>query len=98
MAEEPQKASCCDGGSVSAYSHTFAQAIPTARVKEPATVAEIAEPATTPPGTNFNRLVTAYRPAIVAPPVRTKDPATASARDRRGGNPYAAEMREIIVT
>lgn len=72
--------------------------MPTARVREPATVAEIAEPATTPPGMNFKTLDTAYRPAIVAPPVSTTEPATAIARERCGGNPYAAEMRAIIVT
>ena len=45
----------------------------------PATVAEIADPAIAPPGISLSRLVTAYRPAIVAPPVSTRGPAVASA-------------------
>ena len=42
-----------------AISQTFAHATPTAFVSDAATVAEIAEPATMPPGTNFSRFVTA---------------------------------------
>ena len=53
-----QKACCWPSGKVKAYSQTFAQAIPTARVKDAATVAEIADPAIAPPGMNLSRFVT----------------------------------------
>ena len=85
--ELAKKASRLSGVKPIAYSHTLAQAIPTALVSAPATVAEIADPAMAPPGTNFKRLVTAYRPAMVAPPVNTTDPAMANARVLLGGNP-----------
>ena len=52
-----------------------------------ATVAEIADPTMNPPGRNLRSVVTAYLPAIVAPPVRMTEPAAARAFDRLGGRP-----------